>query len=122
MLKPNEVAENWKEIVSIFRDFENDKKERCSKYGWENMVGTIISKLTYENAIETFAVISAIKKNDARIYGLNRVFMRSVPFIPEAAEYNRYNPVIYAGLDDIHTTYINRIITILKDYEKQNVY
>lgn len=70
--------------------------------------------LGYEQAIETFAVIAAIKIHDGRIYGANRDWMNSVSYNPEAAVRSRENPVIYAGLDDIHTAHINQIITALR--------
>lgn len=40
--------------------------------------------------------------------------MNSIHVDPEIIEWRYGNPVVYAGLDDIHTTYINQLITELR--------
>jgi hypothetical protein len=40
-----------------------------------------------------------------------------VPTDPTASEWGQNNALIYAGLDDIHTTHINQLITELRKFE-----
>lgn len=44
--------------------------------------------------------------------------MNSIPVDSKIAEWRSGNPVIYAGLDDIHTAHINQLITELRKLEK----
>ena len=67
-----------------------------------------------EKTKEVFATVAAIKKHDGRIYGKNREYMNSIPVDSEIVEWRSGNPVVYAGLDDIHTTHINQLITELR--------
>ena len=108
MLSPSQVADNWRKIVLIF-DESRDKGENPAE-----TAKTIVSTLGKEAAIETFAVISQIKKHDGRIYGENREFMDNIPVNPDAIVWDNVNPVIRAGVDLIHTTHINQLITELR--------
>lgn len=78
----------------------------------------IIHKFGIKKTEEVFATIAAIKKYDGRIYGKNRDYMNSIPVDSKIAEWRSGNPVIYAGLDDIHTAHINQLITVLRKLEK----
>lgn len=106
MKNKDEIAKNWKKIVEAYNSTRTMTPDATAK--------KIVETLGYEQAIETFAVIAAIKIHDGRIYGANRDWMNSVSYNPEAAVRSRENPVIYAGLDDIHTAHINQIITVLR--------
>ena len=109
----NEIAKNWKVIVRIYNSSKTMPPDNTAKI--------IIETLGYDQAVETFAVIAAIKIHDGRIYGANRDWMNSVSYNPEAAVWSRENPVIYAGLDEIHTAHINQIITALRKMEEVEV-
>ena len=74
----------------------------------------IIHKFGIKKTEEVFATIAAIKKYDGRIYGKNRDYMNSIPVDSQIVEWRSGNPVIYAGLDDIHTAHINQLITELR--------
>ena len=106
MKNKDEIAKNWKKIVEAYNSNRTMTPDATAK--------KIVETLGYEQAIETFAVIAAIKIHDGRIYGANRDWMNSVSYNPEAAVRSSENPVIYAGLDDIHTAHINQIITALR--------
>ena len=74
----------------------------------------IVQSFGLEKTKEVFATVAAIKKHDGRIYGKNREYMNSIPVDSENVEWRSGNPVVYAGLDDIHTTHIDQLITELR--------
>ena len=99
MMNAKEIANIWKEVVKIYNNTrENNLPEKTME--------EIIRKFGLEKA--------AIKKHDGRIYGKNREYMNSIPVDSEIVEWRSGNPVVYAGLDDIHTTHINQLITELR--------
>lgn len=110
MMSAKEIASAWKEIVRIY----NETRELTP----EATLCEIIHKLGVKQTEEVFATIAAIKKHDGRIYGANRDYMNSIPVNSEIVEWRSGNPVIYAGLDDIHTTHINQLITELRKLDK----
>lgn len=110
MMNANEIADAWKEVVRIY----NDTRETTP----EVTMNKIIDSLGLKNVKETFATVAAIKKHDGRIYGRNREYMNSIPVDSEIVEWRSGNPVIYAGLDDIHTAHINQLITELRKLDK----
>ena len=100
MMNAKEIANIWKEVVKIYNNTrENNLPEKTME--------EIIRKFGLEKTKEVFATVAAIKKHDGRIYGKNREYMNSIPV-------DSGNPVVYAGLDDIHTTHINQLITELR--------
>lgn len=111
MMNANEIAETWKEIVKIY----NDTREISFP---EGTLCNIIHKFSVKKTEEVFATVAAIKKNDDRIYGKNRHYMNSISIDYKNIEWKSENPIIYAGLDDIHTIYINRLITELRKLDK----
>ena len=111
MMNANEIAEAWKEIVKIY----NETKEIAPP---EGTLCDIIHKFAIKKTEEVFATIAAIKKYDGRIYGKNRDYMNSIPIDSQIIEWRSGNPVIYAGLDDIHTAHINQLITELRKLDK----
>lgn len=111
----NEIAKNWKIIVRIYNSSKTMAPDDIAK--------KIVETLGYEQTVETFSVIVSIKIHDDRIYEDNRNWINSVYFASKAYDsgattWSRENPVIYAGLDDIHTEYINQILTALRKMEK----
>lgn len=115
MMNANEIAEAWKEIVKIY----NETREIAPP---EGTMCDIIHKFGIKKTEEVFATIAAIKKYDGRIYGKNRDYMNSIPVDSQIVEWRSGNPVIYAGLDDIHTAHINQLIQMklfLKKHKRQ---
>ena len=104
-----EIANAWKEVVQIYNDTRDLNPEAT--------MNEIIDALGVEKAKEVFATVAAIKKHDGRIYGKNREYMDSIPVDAEIVEWRFGNPVIYAGLDDIHTAHINQLITELRRHD-----
>lgn len=78
----------------------------------------IVHKFGVKKTKEVFATVAAIKKHDGRIYGANRDYMNSISIDSQNVEWERVNPIIYAGLDDIHTAHINQLITELRNLDK----
>lgn len=103
-------ATTWKEVVRIY----NETSETSPK----TTMDRIIEYLGIDNTKEVFATIAAIKKHDARIYRENRKYTDSIPVNPLSIRCNRDNPVLYAGLDDIHPVHIDQLITELRKIDK----
>ena len=110
-MTPKECSIIWREIVLIF---QNRKDNETPKEIMENIVQTF----GIEKTEEVFATAASIKANDGRIYGENRTYMNSIPVNPDAARWERENYMIHAGLDDIHPTHINQLITELRKLDK----
>lgn len=102
-----ECADIWKEIIKIY----NETRDKTP----ETTVKRIIEKFGKEKTYTVFATVSKIKKHDGRIYGKNRKVMDATPYVPEATDWRFGNPMVSAGLDDIHTTHINQMIGALID-------
>lgn len=109
MMNAKEIADIWKEVVKIY----NDTREINLP---EKTMNEIIRKFGLEKTEEVFATVAAIKKHDGRIYGSNRDYMNNIPIDPENVEWKNGNPEIYAGIDDIHTSHINQLITELRKF------
>ncbi len=74
----------------------------------------IVNTIGLDNTKEIFATVSKIKEHDGRIYGANREYMNSIAINPDNVVWESSNPLIYAGLDEIHTAHINNLITELR--------
>lgn len=101
MLNATEIADNWRKVVEIKKSSEGHRPDLDAK--------RIVATLGLEPAIETFSCIIQIKKGDGRIYGKVREYFSNIEVDESAAVWERENPVIYAGLDDIHPTHIQQI-------------
>lgn len=112
LLSPIEIANYWRSMVGIY----NITTTETPKTTLECM----IKAFGFNVVEEVFATISAIKKKDGRIYGKNRLYMDSISVNPEAIKRESDNPVIHAGLDEIHPTHINQLITELR-YVKEDM-
>ena len=96
----------WQDIVRIY--------ENTRGLAPQITVDEILKQYSLEDVIYTFAVISAIKKHDGRIYGDNRKFMDSISIDPVYAKMTAENLMKGCGLDEIHTAHINQLITELR--------
>lgn len=104
VMEPIELAEAWKFTINAYKS--TDRPDEC--------IHMIIEKFGKKRTEELFATIAAIKIHDGRIYGKNRDYMNQITINHKATEYNTGNPLRYAGLDEIHTTHINQMITELR--------
>lgn len=105
-----EIASAWKAVVKIY----TNTREQTPKV----TMNEIVVKFGKRQTEEVFATIAAIKKHDGRIYGKNREYMNSIPIDMSLTVWGMGNPIMYAGLDDIHTTHINQLITELRQMEE----
>lgn len=112
-MNSKEIASAWKEIVRIY----NATREKTPTV----TMCEIIHKYGVKQTEEVFATIAAIKKHDGRIYGANRDYMNSIRVDNANVKWGSGNPVMYAGLDDIHTTHINQLITELRKLDNKAV-
>lgn len=104
-----QCADNWKRIVQIYKETRDTTPS--------NTINLIVAELGKADTYTVFATVAEIKRHDGRIYGRNRTRMNEEPFIPEAVKREYGNPMIYAGLDDIHTAHINQLIGALIDLD-----
>ena len=110
MMNPTECAKAWQAVINIYNNTRDTSPEITMKH--------ILDVFGIKKTKEIFATIATIKEHDGRIYGANREYMKSVPVNPESVERVHGNPMLNAGLDDIHTTHINQLITELRKVEK----
>ncbi len=110
--KALECADNWKAIVRIY------KEDVSQGYTPAATAGRIVSELGRDSTLATFSTVARIKEHDGRIYGRNRQIMDQTPFVAEAVEWVCGNPMVHAGIDDIHTTHVNQLITELVKEER----
>ncbi|RHV70238.1 MULTISPECIES: hypothetical protein [Clostridia] len=107
MLKVNECADVWKNIVKLY----NKTKDKSPVVTIEQ----ILERFGKETTEEVFATVAAIKAGDGRIYGKNREYMNSITINPDAVVMSECNnPMMYCGLDDIHSAHIDQMITELR--------
>lgn len=116
MLKPAECAEAWKKIVEFYKNTRDT--------GPEITIKEIVDYFGFEKTREVFATVTAIKRADGRIYDSVRKYMEYVFINPACVDWNSNNPMLYAGLDEIHTTHINQLMIALMKEEgkKEKVY
>lgn len=101
MLNAAKIADNWRKVVEIKNSSKGHRPDLDAK--------SIVDTLGLEPTLETFSCIVRIKKNDGRIYGKVREYFSKIEVDESAAVYEIENPVIRAGLDDIHPTHIQQI-------------
>lgn len=107
MMKGKEIKDYWKEIVKIYEETIEQNNPKIT-------MDTIYQRLDKAKVNETFATIAAIKSYDGRISPWNREKLKSIPVDPDNLVWSSSNPVIYAGVDDIHTSHIDNMITELE--------
>lgn len=73
----------------------------------------ILNRIGEDACLQTFATVTEIKKSNGRINPANRAFLRPYFLNEKAAEWETGNPFIRAGLDHIHTTHIDQLISEL---------
>lgn len=110
MMTTKECAEAWKEVVKIYMGTVTGSKPKETMQKMIDTLGT-------DKVKEVLATVAAIKKHDGRIYGANRKYMDSILVSPDSVEWNSGNELRHAGLDDIHTSHINQLITELRVFE-----
>ena len=110
MMNAKEITDIWKSVVKIFRNTKQG--------GPKITVNAIIEQFGIEDTKEVFATVTAIKQHDGRINRKNREYMDTVPVNLQNIKINSENPVMYAGLDDIHTAHINQMITELRHMDQ----
>lgn len=101
MLNTTQIADNWRKVVEIKRTSEGHRPDLDARI--------IVDTLGLDATLQTFACVIQIKKNDGRIYGKVKEYFSNIEVDKSAAVWDRENPVIRAGLDDIHPAHIQQI-------------
>ena len=99
-LTGKKAREVWREIVRLYK--ESNRPDEA--------IASMVKELSYDTVAEVFAIVSAIKAHDGRIYGKEREFISKIPYDPSVAEWKSGNEMRGAGLDDIHPAHIHQLI------------
>lgn len=105
MMTGNECADAWKKVIECYDATRGLKVRETAEI--------ITTELGKKKALEVFATVARIKKHDGRISPKNRKAMECVPVNQDNCVIGHKNPMWDAGLDHIHTTHIDQIITVL---------
>ena len=105
MINAKETAIIWKEVQNVFDDTWHLTPK--------DTIDELLKKYDLQQLKETFAAVTKFKKYDGRIYGRNRSEMEKIPTDPLCEVFSHENPLLGTGLDNIHTTHINQMITEL---------
>ncbi len=109
-MNANEIAKAWKRIVQIYDETSEQKPKETMRQ--------IIHEFGIQQTEEVFAAIAGIKFFDGRICSMNRAYMNRIPVESKVLEIDMTNPILYAGIDVIHTSHIDQLITELRKLEK----
>ena len=104
MMSINGCAKAWKKVCNCY-DETRDENNPCVT------MQKIVDELGMEQTREVFATVAKIKEHDGRISAYNRKQLENVVVNPECLING--NPIMYAGLDHIHTAHIDNLITEL---------
>ena len=104
-----ECAANWKIIVSIYK--EDIKKDDARP---DHTMGRILGEMDIESARAAFAAVAAVKPYDGRISPWNRKFLAEASLPDECMAWDHSNPMVYAGVDDIHMSHVDNLVTQLR--------
>ena len=103
ILTAEELEEKW----LIIRECYDETRESSPA----ETLKIILNRIGEDACLQTFATIAEIKKDDGRISPTNRAFLRPYFLNEKAAEWDIGNP--FTGLDHIHTTHIDQLISEL---------
>ncbi len=101
-----ECAKIWDQIVEIYKD--------TSEYNPSTTMDIIVKEVGLTNTLTVFSTVAKIKESDGRIYGMNKDFISKIPYILDAVQLVRGNPMYSSKLDSIHTSHINQLIGELR--------
>ena len=108
-----ECAENWKKIVSAYKENIRSGDSRP-----DHMMDKILDVMDIESAYVAFAAVAAVKSHDKRISPWNRDFLAKASIPDECKDWDPGNPMVYAGIDEIHMSHVDNLVTKLrKRYE-----
>lgn len=108
----NEIKDCWDKIITAYK--ETERPDHC--------IQRVLEEMNLEEALETFAAIAQIKSHDGRIYGKNRDEMEKISVDESCLKWEHGNPLVYKGLDEIHPTHINQLITeLLKERDAREM-
>ncbi len=100
-------AEVWAAVNDLYKNRPDGAKP-------SELIKVVLNRFGELLVVETFAAVAQLKKGDGRIYGKNREWTDSMTVVPEALKWDPRNPLIRAGVDEIHTANINVLITELR--------
>lgn len=107
MFKARDYAEVWGIVNGIYKNRTEESKPADPIEEIRGLFGDPL-------VVETFAAVAQLKHYDGRIYGRNRKWTDSIEVDPEAIKWDYDNPLVRAGVDDIHTANVDLLITELR--------
>ncbi len=106
ILTSEELKNTWKKICDCYDATRESNRPELT-------IQKIIGEVGLNEALQAFAVVAKIKDHDGRINSYNRDFLSPYLMNKDAAKWESSNPMTYAGLDHIHTTHIDQMISSL---------
>ncbi len=100
-------AEVWAAVNDLYKNRPDGAKP-------SELIKVVLNRFGELMVVETFSAVAQLKKGDGRIYGKNREWTDSMTVVPEALKWDPRNPLIRAGVDEIHTANVNVLITELR--------
>lgn len=107
MFKATDYAKVWERVNWIYKNRTEESKPA-------DLLKEVRGEFGDPLVVETFAAVAQLKHYDGRIYGMNRKWTDSIEVNPDAIKWDYDNPLIRAGVDDIHTANVNLLITELR--------
>lgn len=104
-----ECAENWKKIISAYKENIRSGDSRP-----DHTMDRILDVMDIESAHTAFAAVAAVKPYDGRISPRNRDFLTKTSIPDECRNWDRSNPMVYAGVDEIHMAHVDNLVTELR--------
>lgn len=110
MMNSKTACKIWKDLVSIYKKDVGNGTPKAT-------VKKLIDKWGLWNTKQIFAIITAIKEHDGRISVENREKLSQIPVDPACTKWDSNNQLVYAGVDEIHTSHINQMISAIFELE-----
>lgn len=109
-----ECAENWKKIISAYKENIRSGDSRP-----DHTMDKILDSMDIESTYTAFAIVAAVKPHEDRISSWNRKFLAEASLPDECRAWNHSNPMVYAGIDDIHMAHVDDLVTELRKRYKE---
>ena len=109
MMNGKECADKWKMIVSAYKENIRSGDSRP-----DNTMDRILDVMDVESAHTAFAAVAAVKSYDGRISPRNRNFLAEASIPDECRKWDHSNPMVYAGIDEIHMAHVDNLVTELR--------
>lgn len=96
----------WDDVIEECNSFLPNKSP-------QQTIERLLKRVALTDLEQAFAVVANFKKGDGRISPQNRKRLSENTLNPDACATTHSNPMFYSGLDAVHTTHIDQMVTAL---------